>query len=185
MYPARLHIMALKVDPKLIHRLFYPQVPAVLSAEFKGKVSAMPVVSYASVSDSPPLVAVACNPNGFTCKLAVKAKAFSLSMLDRAHLGAVETLATTSGAKVKDKLKAAGLDHDSGDRLPVPVIKGAEATLECSLKSKVRLGDHLLLVGRVEAAYSKGAFSEFWDFRRYRPILYTGWKDRMTTYPDG
>jgi flavin reductase (DIM6/NTAB) family NADH-FMN oxidoreductase RutF len=175
----------MRVDPKLIHRLFYPQVAAVLSAEFKGKVSAMPVVSYASVSDSPPLVAVACNPNGFTCKLAVKAKAFSLSMLDRAHLGAVETLATTSGAKVKDKLKAAGLDHGSGDRLPVPVIKGAEATLQCSLKSKVRLGDHVLLVGRVEAAYSKGAFSEFWDFRRYRPILYTGWKDRMTTYPDG
>jgi flavin reductase (DIM6/NTAB) family NADH-FMN oxidoreductase RutF len=184
MYPALLRTNALKVDPKLIHRLFYPQVPAVLSAKLKGRVSAMPVVSYAAVSDSPPLVAVACNPKGFTCKLAIKARAFSLSLLGRSQLGALEKLAATSGAKASDKLKAAGLDHRQGAELRVPVIESAEATLECRLRSKVTLGDHLLLVGLVEAAYSTAAFSEFWDFHSYRPVLYTGWTDRMTTYSE-
>jgi len=173
-----------KVDPKLIHRLFYPQVPALLSAGFKGRITAMPVVSYAAVSDSPPLVAVACNPEGFTCKLAVRSKAFSLSFLRKDYLATFEKLATTSGTREKDKLKAAGLKHGPGSELPVPVIEGAEATLECRLRSKARMGDHLLLVGRVEAAYASRAFSEFWDFRAYRPILYTGWTDRMTTYRD-
>jgi flavin reductase (DIM6/NTAB) family NADH-FMN oxidoreductase RutF len=171
-----------KVDPKLIHRLFYPQVPAILSAQLSNRVSAMPVVSYAAVSDSPPLVAVACNPVGFTCKLALKAKGFSLSLLDRKQLSVFDKLATTSGSKVPDKLKAAGLAHKRGTRLAVPIIEEAEATLECMLHSRHKLGDHLLLVGRVVSAYSSGAFSDFWDFRRYRPILYTGWTDRMTTY---
>ena len=170
------------VDPSLIHRLFYPQVPLVMSAQASGRVSAMPVVSYASVSDSPPMVAVACSPLGFTCKLAVAARAFSLSVLDRGHQGKLSLLATLSGAKLKDKLTEAGLKHTVGRRLDVPVLEDSLATLECRLKSKRKTGDHQLLVAAVESAYASGAFSESWDFARYGPILYTGWVGGMTTY---
>jgi flavin reductase (DIM6/NTAB) family NADH-FMN oxidoreductase RutF len=172
----------LKVDPALIHRLFYPQVPAVMSAASCGRVSAMPVVSYASVSEVPPMAAVSCTPWSFTTKLAMKSGAFSLSLLGREHLKAVERLATMSGAKVDDKLSAAGLAHRPGKELAAPVISMAEATLECELHSKRKLGDHVLLVGLVRAASASNAFSDFWDFRRYRPMLYTGWKGRMTTW---
>lgn len=173
----------LKVDPSLIHRLFYPQVPLVMAAMSGGRVSAMPVVSYASVSDSPPLVAVACNPGGFTCKLALKAGSFSLSVLGRNRADVVSHLATTSGSKVKDKLADSGLKHAEGKKLKVPVLEDAVATLECRLISKRRLGDHLLLVGRVEEAHAGDAFKEFWDFSRYRPLLYAGWRGGLTTYP--
>ncbi|MDA4126668.1 MAG: flavin reductase family protein [Thaumarchaeota archaeon] len=173
----------MKVGPLLIHRLFYPQVPAVLSTQHGGKVSAMPVVSYASVSDLPPLVAVACNPRSFTCKLALKASSFSLCILDGHHAGAVAKLATTSGSKVKDKLLDAGLSHRPGSKLKVPVIRGADATLECRLKDHWKLGDHTLLVGQVEAASASGAFKEFWDYEKYHPLLYTGWREGLTTLP--
>lgn len=143
----------------------------------------MPVVSYASVSGRPRLVAVGCNPASFTTKLAIRARAFSLSLLDKSSIAAFERLATTSGAKVEDKLAAAGLPHKMGVALPVPVIDGAEATLECRMESKLKLGDHVLLVGRVQAAYASAAFSDFWDFAKYRPILYTGWRDGMSTFP--
>jgi flavin reductase (DIM6/NTAB) family NADH-FMN oxidoreductase RutF len=175
----------LKVDPSLIHRLFYPQVPAILSAQYARRVSAMPVVSYTSVSDSPPLVAVACNPASFTCKLVLKASAFSLSVLDKSHAESISRLATTSGSAVQDKLADAGLSHKRGVRLPVPVIDSADATLECALNSKKKHGDHVLLVGRVEAAYASEGFTDFWDFRKYRPLLYTGWKEGLTTYEAG
>jgi len=173
----------MKVDPSLIHRLFYPQVPLVMAAMHGRRVSAMPVVSYASVSDRPPMVVVACNPEGFTCKLAQRAGSFSLSLLDRGHVGAFARLATVSGTKVKDKLSDAGLEYSPGTSLKVPVIKEALSTLECSLKSKKKTGDHLLLVANVEAAYSTDAFTDFWDYSRYKPLLYTGWRDGMTTYP--
>ena len=173
----------MKVDPSLIHRLFYPQVPLVLASKHRGRVSAMPVVSYSSVSENPPMVAVSCNPDSYTCKLTLKARAFSLSVLDWDYETAVAHLAVTSGAKVKDKLNDAGLRHTMGTTLDVPVIDGAEATLECKLSSKAKFGDHLLIVGLVKAAYAGDSFGENWDFSKYRPLLYSGWKDGLTTYP--
>jgi len=170
------------IDFKLIHRLFYPQVPAVLSATYLGRTSAMPVVSYASVSDSPPLVVIGCNPDAFTCKLALKAKTFSLSLVSSPQLKSVERLAQVRGSAVKDKLLKVGLRHHRGTKLPVPVLAKAEATLECRLQRSIKTGDHLLLVGRVIAAHASSSFSDFWDFGRYSPILYTGWKRGMTTY---
>lgn len=47
------------------------------------------------------------------------------------------------------------------------------------------MGDHFLLVGRVEACRATGDFSDFWGFKKYKPILYTGWRDGMTTYGEG
>lgn len=175
----------LEVKPALLHRLFYPQVPAVLSAQYNGKVSAMPVVSYASVSVRPPLVAVGCDPASFTFKLASRAGAFSLCLLDRKRLKAIERLAATSGRTVDDKLQAAGLTHSKGKEVDVPVIEGADAVIECVVHSKRRLGDHFLVVGLVKTASASASFSDFWNFRRYRPILYTGWRDGMSTYPVG
>ena len=143
----------------------------------------MPVVSYASVSDNPPLIVVACSPSGFTCRLAQKAGSFSLCILDRGRADAISRLATVSGAKVKDKLADAGLKYTEGTKLRVPILDESKASLECALKSKKRLGDHLLLVGRVMAAHAAGSFNDFWDFTKYRPLLYTGWRDGLTTYP--
>ncbi|MDE1853410.1 MAG: flavin reductase family protein [Thaumarchaeota archaeon] len=173
----------MKVRPPLVHRLFYPQVPLVLAAEYRGRISAMPVVSYSSVSDVPPLVAVSCSPRGFTCKLVLKAREFSLSILQSNQAGAMSHLARVSGAKVTDKLSEAGLKHTTGKKLGVPVITGAEASLECALRSSRNYGDHTMLVGEVEAASASDAFGEFWDFTKYKPLLYTGWRGGLTTYP--
>lgn len=172
----------MKVDPSLVHRLFYPQVPLVMAARFGSRVSAMPVASYLSVSERPPMVGVACTPVGFTCKLAMRARSFSLSVLDRSHADAMAKLATVSGAKVKDKLSEVGLAHGPGSRAKVPVLRDAVATIECTLRSSRRAGDHLILIGKVEAAYASDAFSDSWDYSRYRPILYTGWKGGLSMY---
>ncbi len=171
----------MSVDPALLHRLFYPQVPAVLSVQYRNRVSAMPVVSYSSVSDRPPLVSVACKPESFTCKLLVKARSFSLCFLDARFRGNVERLAGVSGAAVRDKLKESGLDHSPGGTLKVPVIRAASATLECAVMESAMKGDHLLSIGEVRASRATKAFSDSWDFREYRPILYTGWHDGLTT----
>jgi flavin reductase (DIM6/NTAB) family NADH-FMN oxidoreductase RutF len=171
-----------EVDPSLIHRLLYPQVPLVLAAQYEGRVSAMPVVSYLSTSDSPPLIGVACKPEGFTCKLALKARCFSLSVLDKSLAGKMSKLATVSGAKVKDKLSEVGLSHSPGRGPKVPVLKDALATLECRLSSTLRTGDHLILIGLVKAAYASDAFTDSWDYKKYDPMLYAGWSDGLSLY---
>jgi flavin reductase (DIM6/NTAB) family NADH-FMN oxidoreductase RutF len=175
----------MKVDPSRLHRLFYPQVPLVLAAKHGKRVSAMPVVSYAQISESPPLVAVACDPKAFTYKLTSKAGAFSLSLLDSSELRKMETLAKVRGGDVVDKLREVGLRHSVGEAIDVPVVDDAVATIECSVESKNRKGDHVLLVGTVRACYATEEFNDFWAFRRYRPILYTGWRNGMTVYRPG
>lgn len=142
----------------------------------------MPVVSYSSVSDSPPMVSVACSPKAFTCKLAVRAGAFSLSVLERSLAENVSLLATLSGAKLGDKIVAAGLSHKTAQKLNVPVLDQALATLECRVRTKRKTGDHLLLVATVEGASAADSFEGFWDYGRYKPLLYTGWRDGLTTY---
>ena len=173
----------MKVDGTRVHRLFYPQVPLVMSVSHEGRVTAMPVVSYASVSDSPPMVAVSCLKGGFTCRLALKARSFSLCILDRTHAGAVAKLGSTSGSAVKDKLAVAGLKHRKGSVLGVPVIVGSVASLECELRSRRGIGDHVLLISEVMAARAAGSFIQYWDFAKYAPILYVGWKDGLATFP--
>lgn len=143
----------------------------------------MPVVSYASISDSPPLVAVACNPESFTCKLLTSARAFSLAIMSASFKNRIESLAKVSGRTTRDKLKAVGLAHEKGAKLAVPAIEGAEAILECRLQSAEKKGDHTLVIGLIEDARASGAFSDFWDFDVYKPILYTGWRGGLSTYP--
>ncbi len=142
----------------------------------------MPVVSYASVSVSPPLISVACEPASYTLKLTLSSRAFSLCLVDRSRIQAMERLASKSGRGVEDKLADCGLSHTIGAQLDVPVIEGADATLECQLHSRRRLGDHVLIVGIVKACYASDKFNDFWDFKRYRPVLYTGWRAGLTTY---
>ena len=143
----------------------------------------MPVVSYLSVSDVPPTIGVSCMAKGFTCRLALKARCFSLSVLDRSHAGAMSSLATVSGAKVKDKLNEVGLAYAPGRRAKVPVLVDSVATIECRLTSSRKMGDHLLLMARVEAAYASASFTDFWDYAKYSPLLYTGWKEGLTLFP--
>lgn len=173
----------LDVDPTLVHRLFYPQVPLVFAAGYKRQVSAMPVVSYLSLSMRPPIVGVACFPSGFTRGLAVKSGAFSLSVLDSKRVGQMSKLAETSGSRTKTKVRDSGLTAVKGPTLGTPIIKEALASLECRLLDNVEMGDHVLMTGEVVSARAKKAFKDYWDYRSYSPILYAGWrKGSMTTY---
>ena len=142
----------------------------------------MPVTSYSSVSNVPPLVAVSCYPDAFTSRVILRSRAFSLCFLDRNHIPAIEFLATHSGRMSTDKLSDAGLGHKEGKKLAVPVIDGSAAALECTLRTKRKVGDHVLMVGKVEAAYASEDFKDYWRFRDYKPIMYTGWRGRLTTF---
>jgi flavin reductase (DIM6/NTAB) family NADH-FMN oxidoreductase RutF len=170
------------MDLSKVHRLFYPDVPAVLCASYLGRVSAMPVVSFASLSGVPPLVGVSCDPKAFTYQLVKKSNLFSLCLLGREHVEAMGFLASHSGRKSVDKLTDAGLPHHRGKKLNVPIIDDSAASLECALQSAKTFGDRDLIVGKVEGVHTSADFQEYWRFRSYRPILYTGWQGKLATF---
>jgi len=172
-----------EVPASKAHRLYYPGVPAVLCAKADARVSAMPVISYLAISESPPMVGVACNPTSFTYWLLRKSGTFSLGWLDRKWAPCVEYLASRSGrGGTADKVHEAGLRHRKGKVLNVPVITESEAAIECTVASTLGFGDHILVVGKVEAAYASSDFRDYWRFRTYEPILYTGWHGGLGFY---
>ena len=169
------------IDGSKVYRLFYPSVPVIMAARFEGKVSAMPVVSVMSVSNSPPRICFSSSPLHRTYEAIVRSKSFSASWLDRKFVKSVEKLGTSS-ATAADKLSSAGLSHHGGKFLDVPVLDSASAVLECSVMEVRALGDHDLVVGEVRGAYAEGDFDDYWAFSEYHPILYAGMADRFRVY---
>jgi flavin reductase (DIM6/NTAB) family NADH-FMN oxidoreductase RutF len=161
------------IDTSKVYRLLYPAVPAILACSDRSLVYAMPVVSMISLSNNPPLVGVASSPQHSTHQAIVSVRCFSLSWVDASMARALEALGTRPHTSV-DKLHAAGLKHQRGRTLDVPLVEGAVATLECMLYARQSLGDHELLVGRVQDARASEDFQEYWRFQKYHPVLYAG-----------
>jgi flavin reductase (DIM6/NTAB) family NADH-FMN oxidoreductase RutF len=161
------------VDPSKVYRLLYPAVPAILSCNDRGLVYAMPVVSIISLSNNPPLVGVASSPQHSTHQAIASVKSFSLCWVDASLVRSLEVLGTTPRVG-PDKLQSAGLKHARGKVLDVPIVEGAVAAVECSLYARQALGDHELLVGKVQDARASEDFQEYWRFQSYNPVLYTG-----------
>lgn len=164
------------------YRLFYPQVPAILAASHGSTVSAMPVVSFTMLSESPPVVGVSSANSHRTLKTVLRSRSFSMSWVGKEMAAAVERLALPTKGRPHDKLSSAGLAHHRGKSLPVPVPNKAVAVIECRLAAKRNFGDHTLLIGRVEVAYASEDFEGYWQFEKYRPILYTGWRGGLSVY---
>jgi flavin reductase (DIM6/NTAB) family NADH-FMN oxidoreductase RutF len=161
------------VDTSKVYRLLYPAVPAILGCSDRSLVYAMPVVSMISLSNSPPLIGVASSPEHSTHQAIVNTRCFSLSWVDVSMVRALEVLGTTPHTSV-DKLHAAGLKHQRGRALDVPIVEGAVASLECTLYARQSLGDHELLVGKVQDARASEDFQDYWKFQKYSPVLYAG-----------
>jgi flavin reductase (DIM6/NTAB) family NADH-FMN oxidoreductase RutF len=142
----------------------------------------MPVVSVIMLSESPALVGVSSAPTHRTFRTIARSKTFSLSWLDRNFSKTLEALTSTPSKEGADKLSLAGLSHHPGRKLKVPVPDSASAVLECRLLGKKKFGDHVLLVGHVAAAYASEDFKDYWAFKEYKPILYTGWQGGLRTY---
>ncbi len=173
------------VELSKAYRLLYPAVPTIIGCNEGGKVYAMPVVSIISLSNDPPLIGVASSPGHSTHKAILKAGRFSVCWLDSSQASAIQFLGTT-GHKETDKLRSAGLEHDRGRKLDVPVVRSAPAALECRLGSSIPVGDHELLVGKIEEASASDDFQGYWRFKRYRPVLYTGVREgALTTFQPG
>jgi flavin reductase (DIM6/NTAB) family NADH-FMN oxidoreductase RutF len=161
----------------MFHRLFYPQVPVVITAEFQGTIGAMPAIWCMPLSFKPPLVGVAVAPDHQTHRLIIEAKSFCVNWLDFSHAKQIGGLGDISGSDQVNKLSLVGLTAVKGTRTSQPLVKEAAAVLECRLLEKHRTGSHELVIGKVESAIASECFDNYWDFAKYDPPLYAGTVD--------
>jgi flavin reductase (DIM6/NTAB) family NADH-FMN oxidoreductase RutF len=167
-----------KVNPAKIHRLFYPQVPVVITVGFGGRIGGMPAIWHTPLSFKPPLIGIAIAPEHETYKMIMGAKAFVVNWLDFSYAEQVGELGEMAGRDYEDKLSAVGLATVRGKVLGQPLITEASAVLECHYSDTYRTGTHRLIVGQVVAARANKSFSDYWNNTEYDPLLYAGTKNR-------
>ena len=164
------------IGPAKVHRLFYPQVPVVITSEFEGRIGGMPAIWCMPLSFNPPLVGVAIAPEHATYRIIKGARAFGINWLSFSHAGQVCELGETSAKAYTNKLSAAGFKTIKGKRTSQPLIQEASAALECCLNETHRTGTHELVVGEVVNAMADNDFVDYWNLSRYNPLLYVGTK---------
>jgi len=105
------------VEPMKIHRLFYPQVPVIVTAEYEGIIGGMPAIWCMPLSFNPPLVGVAIAPEHETFRIVTGAKAFGVNWVDFSYASNVGELGETSAKGLKNKLATAGFTVMKGENL--------------------------------------------------------------------
>jgi flavin reductase (DIM6/NTAB) family NADH-FMN oxidoreductase RutF len=166
-----------RVNPARIHRLFYPQVPVVITVEFDGRIGGMPAIWHTPLSFKPPIVGVVVAPEHKTYEMIRGAKAFGVNWLDFSYAKQVGQLGDTSGKDYVNKLSAVGLEVVKGKASGQPLIAEASAALECRHSDTHRTGTHELIIGQVVAAGADKSFSNYWNHTQYHPLLYAGTKN--------
>jgi flavin reductase (DIM6/NTAB) family NADH-FMN oxidoreductase RutF len=123
---------------------FASGVTIVTTSDAQGRPVGLTASAFTSVSLDPPLILV-CVDLKARCYAALEAcERFAINILG-AHQ---EALSQRFASAVEEKFD--GLAHYAG-RLGLPMLPDALAHIECEKVSTYPGGDHLILVGRVEA----------------------------------
>lgn len=115
------------------------------------------------VSHTPPMVAFSLRAKSRTFQLVEKSGRFSLSTPDASLTGAVETCGNKTG-NVVDKSALVEwmlLPHrDKSQREALPALSGALTAFDCVVENIAPAGDHMLVVGTVQQAFSRAGTDE-------------------------
>lgn len=168
------------MESRFVYRLFYPQVPIIVCSKSRKEVAAMPANSCIPVSNTPAMVALAVNKKSKTARIIRASGKFSLNWLNYNARRAREYAITLS--KPSDFSVTGSYDKLSSNKIPYliengqPFLAEAEANALCRVVRRVECGDHDLFLARVLRGRAGGDFLsiKYWQFRKYKPILYLG-----------
>jgi flavin reductase ActVB len=114
--------------------------------------------SFCSVSLDPPLVLVCLARTASSYPVFARSRDFAVSMLRAHHV----PLAHRFASKTDDKFGHGDFVHTERGRT---VLTGASAVVECLVHSRHEAGDHMIMVGRVDAVMvgHKGTPTVYFD----------------------
>jgi flavin reductase (DIM6/NTAB) family NADH-FMN oxidoreductase RutF len=124
-------------------------------------VVGLTVSSFVTLSFDPPLVMFAIQHDADSYPAIVASKSFGVSLLS-VHQSEV---ARRFASKGTDKIVNAPLEL--GHTLPVPLIAGSLAQIECHTSQIFMSGDHAIVVGLVEAARTREGEPLLYFARRF------------------
>ncbi len=132
---------------------------AIVTARAGETVHGMTVTDYSGVSVDPPLALVCADKSSNTLGVIRDGGCFALNLLAADQVD----LSNKFASKKQEWERFDGLDCDRA-ATGAPLIPGTVGYLDCSLEAEHDAGDHVIFVGRIEAAAS----------RDVDPLVYVG-----------
>lgn len=129
-------------------------VVLVSTVNAQGVSNAAPFSFVMPVSCEPPLVAFASSPGHHTAKNILNTKDFVVNIPANKILNKLWKCARDLPAG-RSEIKAANLTEEQSRQVNAPRIKESFAHFECKLFKHYRVGDHLLIIGKVLKAEIK------------------------------
>jgi flavin reductase (DIM6/NTAB) family NADH-FMN oxidoreductase RutF len=148
--------MLKKVPLELIkaNRLLNFGPVTLITAKYREQHNVSTVAWVMSVSSNPPLVAIAITNKRFTYDLIKASREFVINIPSVSLKEAVTICGSTSGREL-DKFAKAHLTPGHAKKVGAPIVEECFAHLECKVVDEKSVGDHILLVGDVIAAYAE------------------------------
>ncbi len=144
----------------------YPTGVCVVTSAHEGGRHGMAIGSFTSISLNPPLVGFFPDKSSTSWPRIEKTGRFCVNVLAADHLEICQRFAS----KMADKFE--GLSHAQSPA-GLPIIEGAVAWIECKIATIHEIGDHLLVVGAVDALeksedgapllFFRGSYHRLWQ----------------------
>ncbi|MFX0061504.1 MAG: flavin reductase family protein [Candidatus Hermodarchaeota archaeon] len=145
-----------------------------------GKSNIITVAWIIPVSVDPPLLAMSIRPQRYSYNLLIESAEFVINIPTFDMAQQVLFCGRRSGWS-HEKFKEASLSSQKAKIVNTPIIEECIAHLECKLVRTIELGDHVLIIGQILAAYAlESYFDEVYDITKFSPCLHIG-KNLFTT----
>ncbi|HIR43012.1 MAG TPA: flavin reductase family protein [Candidatus Aphodovivens avicola] len=139
-----------------------PRPIAVIGARDGDRIGFATVAWAMPVSHTPPMVAFALRSKSYTFGLVRNTRRFSVSVPDASIDDAVKTIEICGNKTGSLVDKSELIDWrllpaaEKSIKEPLPALAGALTVLECRMEKIEPAGDHLLVIGYVDRAWSRG-----------------------------
>jgi flavin reductase (DIM6/NTAB) family NADH-FMN oxidoreductase RutF len=156
-------------------RLLHPYNATLVSCQGKsGRPNALAIAWIMPVSLNPPTLVFAIRRERHSYRLLEETGEFVVNIARRELARQVLFCRRKSGKDV-DKFKATGLSLGKARKVTAPIVNECVAHIECTLTDTIPKGDHVLMIGRVLAAYARReVFRGLYDLNRFQPLLHLG-----------
>jgi len=150
--------------------LLHPKVATLVAVRGEdGSSNFMACAWCMPVSEEPPMVALAIGKGSYTLQLIQETREFTINIPTKDLLRAVWVAGTRSGRRT-DKWKTAKLTPGNAREVQAPIIRECVAHLECRLVEMHEVGECVLLIAEVVAAYADNdLYEEYW--KENTPLL--------------
>ena len=142
------------MDPKNYHKLLAPR-PTVLvtTVDEKGRADVAPFSFVAPVSFDPPLLMISVGPNKHAYWNMTRKKEFVVNIPTEKMLNKVWLAGGKYDPEVS-KIEKAGMKTQKATKVSPPLLSECAANIECYTETAKKIGDHVLIIGRVVAVHA-------------------------------